>query len=89
MQKCIHSIPVLACAADDDHPDDDAAGDAGFKEGQVGDDSGWGDTASLPQQSLQTQQGASDMQTSDHSQVDSYALRNLAIVWLVHASSVL
>lgn len=74
MQKCIHSTPVLGHVADDDHPNDGAAGDAGFEEGELGDDSGWGDTASSPQHSLQTQQGGSAMQTSDHSQVDSYAL---------------
>lgn len=67
--------------ADDDHADDGAAGDAGFEEGKVGDDSGWGDTASSPQQSLQTQQGGSAMQTSDHSQVDCGAIHELPAAW--------
>ena len=57
--------------ADDGYPDDGAAGDAGSEEGEVGEDSGWADTARSPKQSQQTQHGASAMQTSDHSQVDS------------------
>lgn len=56
--------------ADDDYLDE-ADGDARLEEGEVGDDRGWGDTSSSPQQSQQTQHGGSAMQTSDHSQVHS------------------
>ena len=77
MQERSHIFPVLGCVADGDHPEDGAAGDAGFEDGEVGDDNEWGDTASSPQQSLQTQQGGSAMQTSDHSQVGCGAIHDL------------
>lgn len=69
------------CIADDDYPDDGAAGDAGSEEGEVANDSGWGDSATSPQLSQQTQAGGSAMQTSDHAQVNSEALQVLLKFW--------
>lgn len=60
-------LDVFVCVADDYL--DGADRDAGSEEGEVGDDSGWGDTASSPQQSQQTRHGGSVTQTSDHAQV--------------------
>lgn len=48
---------------------DDGEGAGEYEEGEAGDHNGWGDSTSSPQGSLQTQQGGSALQTSDHSQV--------------------
>ena len=61
-------IQMFLHDADDDFLDDD-----GDEAEEVGDDSGWGDSAGSPQQSQQTQHGSSAMQTSEHSQVDPRA----------------
>lgn len=63
---CVCHVDSQMCIAD---CGDDGDGPADYDEGEAGEHNGWGETASSPQGSMQTQQGGSALQTSDHSQV--------------------